>query len=306
MTLYLDAVWLLNFLLDGMLLLITQAILKEQSSRYRVLFGATIASLLVPITLFFPNTFLTSFIGKCIYSILIIRSTFRFYTITRFMKQLMTFYFVSFAVGGGLLAFHFLLQNNFVLSESGFLTFHSGLGDPVSWSFVVIGFPIVLYFTKRHMDKHTFDKIRYDQMYPVTITIKEQTFHTIGYIDSGNQLIDPISKKHVVICDEIFLQQWFTKEEWEKLRQAYESMQFDELPLQWQSFVQVIPFHGVDGKSNYLLGIRPSQVVVFYDEKEIVTNQVIIGVQFNRLTSDHRYHCLLHPHIVTLHGEYSA
>src|SRR5690625_6899171 len=78
-TIYLDAVWALNFVFDMMLLMLTQILAREDHTRkLRIMFGAFIASLLVPISLYFPNVFLTTVYGKVIYSLFIILCTFKF------------------------------------------------------------------------------------------------------------------------------------------------------------------------------------------------------------------------------------
>ncbi|HLR80289.1 MAG TPA: sigma-E processing peptidase SpoIIGA [Bacillota bacterium] len=306
MTIYLDAVWILNLLLDMMLLLLTQALARERTRKTRIFFGAFIASLLVPLSIYFPHSFWTSIWGKLFYSLLIIICTFRFYSIQRTIKLLFLFYFISFAIGGGLIAAHFLLAEPIGASSSHFLTFHHGYGDPISWYFVIIGFPIAWLFTKIRMDKHVVEKIRYDQLCPVTICMKDQCFSTDGYIDSGNQLIDPLSKSPVILCDEVFLQQWFSQSDWSLLKDAFESLDLDQLPTGWERHIQLVPFYGVEGKSGFLLTLRPEQLTIDYKGDKIVTHKVLIGVQFARLTKDNTYHCLLHPQIIKLAAIHTA
>jgi len=298
-TIYLDAVWALNFVFDMMLLMLTQILAREDHTRkLRIMFGAFIASLLVPISLYFPNVFLTTVYGKVIYSLFIILCTFKFKNVFQTVKLLLLFYFTTFAIGGGLFALHFLFQNPMIFSESGFLTFNNGYGEPVSLTFIIIGFPVIWLFTKRRMDKHAVEKIRYDELCSVTIQLNNETYATTGYIDSGNQLIDPITKHPVIICDEIFLKQWFTNAEWQKLYEAYEELNFNKIPQAWEKKIQIIPFQGVAGKSNFLMAIRPEKLIVYYGQEKIMTHKVLIGIQFARLTKDETYHCLLQPEII--------
>ncbi|MBP1968189.1 stage II sporulation protein GA (sporulation sigma-E factor processing peptidase) [Virgibacillus natechei] len=306
MTIYLDAVWTLNFFLDMMLLLLTQALARDSTRKIRIIFGAFIASLLVPLSIYFPDSFFNSVIGKFIYSVIIIWSAFGYVSIYRMMKLLLLFYFTSFAIGGGLIAIHFLVQNPIGMSTNGFLTFNGGYGDPISWIFVVIGFPLMWIFTKVRMDKHVGEKIRYDQLYPVTIQLKNKRYTTTGYIDSGNQLVDPITKKAVVICDELFLKQWFTEDEWQLLKSANESLNFDSLPKEWENYIQIVPYQGVQGNNTFLLALRPDQLIVYYENQIISTNKILIGIQFASLTKDRSYHCLLQPQIIKTAAVQSA
>ncbi|MFC4023234.1 sigma-E processing peptidase SpoIIGA [Oceanobacillus longus] len=300
MTIYLDAVWALNFFLDLMLLMLTKALARDNVGKVRLLFGAFIASLIVPISLYFPGSFINGLLGKVLYSCFIILCTFGFKGFYRMMKLLLLFYFTSFAVGGGLTGIYFLLTNPVSVTENGILTFNKGYGDPISWLFILIGFPIVWYFTKSRMDEHAGEKIRYDQLCQVSIQINNKSFSTMGYIDSGNQLIDPLTKKPVVICDEVFLKNWFSEEEWQQLREANDQLALDRIPEEWGNKVQVIPYQGVEGKSMFLLAIRPDQVMVDYENQNLITSNVLIGIQFASLVKDQSYHCLLHPQIIKL------
>ncbi|HLR62202.1 MAG TPA: sigma-E processing peptidase SpoIIGA [Lentibacillus sp.] len=306
MTIYLDAVWLLNFCLDMMLLMLTQALAKDSTRRLRIVFGAFVASLLVPLSIYYPDSFFTSLIGKLMYSIIIILCSFRIYSIYQMVKLLLLFYFTTFSIGGGLIAIHFLFQNPVGVSSSGVLTFSGGYGDPISWLFVVIGFPIIWYFTKSRMDKHAAEKIRYDQLCPTTIQFQQTSKSTTAYIDSGNQLTDPLTKKPVIICDEYFLKQWFTEEEWKMLETAHDTLDFGGVPDEWENRIQIVPFQGVEGNRTFMLAIKPDKVTIIYEEREIVARKVLIGIQFANLTKDQSYHCLLHPQIIKLGTSVSA
>lgn len=289
-----------------MLLLITDKLAHLHTNRYRLAFGAFIASLIVPLTIYYPDTFFTTIFGKILFSILIIGSSFGFKNIYQAMKLLFLFYLMSFSIGGGLMAFHFLIQQPFSISDAGIITYQSGFGDPVSWLFVLIGFPIVWLFTKQRMDKHVQDKVRYDAKVPVTIKIKSVSHSTNGFIDSGNQLIDPFTKKPVVICDEEFLIQWFDKKEWEQLRIASEEMDMDSLPEAWTEHLRIIPYQGVEGGHGFIFTIVPDELIILYENKEIQTSNVLIGIQFGSLTRDKSYHCLLQPELIQSAVTYSA
>lgn len=306
LTIYLDAVWILNFLLDMMLLMLTKSLIRDGTPIFRIVFGAFIASLIVPVSVFFPDALLLTPIGKLLFSIIIMLSTFKFISISRMLKQLLLFYFITFAIGGGLIGVHYLFQQPFGMSTSGLVTMNQGYGDPISWLFIIFGFPVVWIFTKKRMDNHAVEKIKYDQLYPVTIEIQKKCLSTTGYIDSGNQLTCPMTKKPVIICDQAFLKQWFTDSDWQSLQAAYEALAVDQLPENWQSRIQIIPYQGVEGTSNFLFAIRPEQLTIYYDGERIITKNVLIGIQFGSLVRDNSYHCLLQPQIFKLATVFTA
>ncbi|WP_117160882.1 sigma-E processing peptidase SpoIIGA [Paraliobacillus sp. X-1268] len=295
MTIYVDAVFLLNFLIDWMILLLTQQMSKMATGKFSLLIAAVIAALLVPITIFYPNSIILHPIGKLVYSVLIVFAGFGFHNMRRFTKLLVTFYFISIALGGGLTGLHFFIKSPMYYSEHGFLTWSSGYGDPISWLFVVIGFPIVWIFTKKTMDKHALLKFRQDQYMQVTIVLKEKEVSTIGYVDSGNHLVDPISQKPVIICDYKIINQLFQEEEVAQLKEAQETCDFDCIPDHLMTQVQFVPYQGVSGDQRFLVVVKPKFITIEYGNQLIKVSKVLIGIQFGKLTADESYHCLLQP-----------
>lgn len=303
---YLDAVWLLNFLLDYMLLLLTNKLARLHTNLFRLAFGAFIASLIVPFSVYYPESFVSSAVGKMLFSIIIILISFRFLSFRHMLKLLFLFYFITFSIGGGLIALHFIAQQPITVSQTGIFTFNSGYGDPISWIFVIIGFPVVWFFTKRRMDKHVQDKIKYDMEIQVTLTLKGDSHSTKGLIDSGNMLTCPFSKKPVIICDETFLMNWFEKTEWEQMKSSYEKLDMDLLPERWVDSLRIIPYQGVEGGNGFMFTIYPEEMRIVYDGKEIRTTDFLVGIQFGKLTREGNYHCLLHPELIQSAIHYSA
>lgn len=293
-----DAVWLLNVLVDLMLLLLTKSLLRMHTRFRRIVVGAFVAALIVPISMYFPGSFFTTPLGKGLFSMVIIVCTFKIHSILHFLSALATFYFVTFVTGGGLIAMHFLFQQSPQFQTFSLLYVQQGYGEPVSWLFVIIGFPIVYYFTQFRMDRHVEEGLEYDQLCDVTIQLDKKKFHTKGFIDSGNQLVDPMTTFPVIICDHIFLQQWFTNDEWSNLQTAHETLSFHLIPKRWEKVIHVVPYQGVDGKRRFLIALRPEKVTIDFVDQQLATNKVLIGIQFGELTADETYHCLLHPYVM--------
>src|SRR5690554_6568438 len=98
------------------------------------------------------------------------------------------------AIWGGLLGLHFFLETDTSFIKGTFATRTSGFGSPITWLFVVIGFPIIYFFSKQRFESLEAEKIRYDQIYPVSILAGGIELKLQGFVDSGNRLEDPISR----------------------------------------------------------------------------------------------------------------
>lgn len=297
-TIYLDAVWLLNFFLDWMILMLTHSLSKSQNNRWRLILGAGVASLLVPINIYFPASLWSSPLGKGIFSIIIIFTAFGFRNLRIFVRHILYFYFISFAIGGGLFGIYFVLNEHIQVSNGVIVTYQTGFGDGVSWLFVFIGFPIVWWFTKKRMDQLVVQQMKYDEMVQVKVSIMGETQETTALIDSGNQLTDPITKRPVIICDESLMKGWFSEEDWKLMKQVSEELSLDQLPDRWSDQVRIIPYQGVSGQSAFMMAIKPDWIEVTTQGRQVNVNQVLVGVQFGQLAPDDSYHCLMHPHLL--------
>lgn len=298
MTIYLDAVWLLNFFIDWMILMLTHSFAKATNHRFRVMVGAIVASLLVPLHVLFPDALWSTPPGKLIFSVFIVLAAFGYKNIRLFARQLFLFYFISFAIGGGLFGIYYMLNDAIHVSTGMIVTYQSGFGDGVSWLFVFIGFPLVWLFTKKRLDKLVVQQLKYDEMVPLSICFHNRVHDTTAFIDSGNQLTDPITKQPVVICDEVFMRQWFTEEEWQLLYKAQDELNFDVLPEKWQDRCRIVPYQGVSGDRAFMMVLKPDWLQVTVNGNHLTISRVLVGIQFGSLSPDESYHCLMHPHLL--------
>src|SRR5690625_2691110 len=189
-----------------MILSLTSYVVKVNLTVYRLLFGTLIATMLVPIVVYFPNSFFNSMIGKGLYSIFIIICCFGLKGIYETMKNVLFFYFISFVIVGVLFGLHYLAQDSLgIHANKILLSVNNIYGGEVSLLLLLLGFPLMWLFAKSRLDHHVKDKIKYDQMYECILTLNGKSHRTTGYIDSGNHLVDPLSNRSVVICDKTFL-----------------------------------------------------------------------------------------------------
>ncbi|MDQ0253808.1 stage II sporulation protein GA (sporulation sigma-E factor processing peptidase) [Evansella vedderi] len=290
---YLDVIWLLNFLVDFLLLSLTSIVLKRNVKRLRLLLGAFIASLYV-FFLFTPYDWIAIHpVVKSIYSILIIFATFGFYRFRLFIQAWLTFFFVNFAVGGGLLGLHFFLETDTSFINGTFATQTSGFGSPISWLFVLIGFPVMYWYSKQNLANIETEKIRYDQIYPVLVKVAGIHLHLKGFVDSGNRLEDPFTRKAVMIIDMTDVGDQFP----DSVVQFTKKPMFSDgtLPERFEGKLTMVPFRTVGEKQQFLWAIRPDEVVVYDKEQSHKCGHVLLGLSYIPLSDRQDYNCLLHP-----------
>lgn len=306
-TIYLDFIIGMNLVFNGMILYLTSYLLRSNVTKWSLCIGTLLATALVPLQLYFSAFLFHHIVGKLLFSIFIVFVVFGWKGMMFFLKSISTFYFTSFTIGGGMLGVHYLFQDLFSLTHHPLLLTTKNMhGQDIHLLFVVIMFPLLWFFTKRRMDEHVTTKIKYDQLYDMTLSILGQSISTTGYLDSGNHLIDPITKRPVVLCDATYLQLFFDEKEWSGLLKSVEKNDVTSIPQTLQHKICIVPFQGVGGETSYLYTIKPDSISILYEGKQIKTTNVLVGIQVRPLTEEQNYHCLLHPKLVHMSTEISA
>lgn len=295
---YLDAVWLLNFLMDAMILNLTLGLTRAKSSKLRLILAAVIASSMVPLTVLMPGSFFTTSLGKVVLSLIIVWVAFRYASLRSFLMQWVSFYFITFAIGGSMMGVHFFLMSDIQVQGGTLVTFSGGYGDPVSWLFVFIGFPSSYFFTKWRFNQIAVHQMKFDNIYEVTVKWNGKSAICQGMVDSGNQLVDPVTRKIVFLADHQVLIQLLEKEVLEYLTMDRVVASMDELPEEIQKNVRLVPFQAAGSKGQLLVTLMVDSISIQTPEGALNLNHPLLGIQHHDLTHDQSYQMLIHPHVM--------
>ena len=286
MQIYLDLIWLLNLLFDWTILLLVAWLTKSVYSKWRVFFGALFASLIIPLSIGLGLTWLLHPIVKIVYSVGIVMIAFSVERWKVFITQYLSFYLVNFTIGGGIYGLYQFFDTTYPLSQ-----LSQSYGNVFSWISVVILFPIVLYLTKNQFHKLTLHRINEQQLYPVQLTYDNQSVDVHGFIDSGNQLKHPISKKPVILIDEPTASELFGKEMTNKmLHQSLHPSKENQEP-----HIQLIPYKAAGGGDNVMPAILLDELCVDEGMYSHRTKQIYVGVQRGYFSKQLNFQVLLQP-----------
>jgi len=188
MKIYVDLVLFLNFAFDFILLLSVSILLRRNASINKLLLGAFIGSLSV-LLLFIKINSLELFLIKIIISLLMILISFGFKSIKYFIKNIGYFYMSSIVLGG----FLYLLNVEFSYKQEGLVFFHEGLS--INFIFLIIFSPIIIYIYVRQGLRL---KNNYSKYHAVKMDLGNERIECVGYVDTGNKVIDPYGKRKVI------------------------------------------------------------------------------------------------------------
>ena len=196
MTIYIDLLLLLNFIYDFLLLISIDIILKRHISILRIILSSIIGALSI-VLLFLPFCKSILFLLKILVSIIMVLIAFKYKNIKYTFTNIVYLYMCSIILGG----FLYFLNVEFSYKKVGLIFFHDKFS--INYLAFLILAPLILgvyiYQHKKYKSTYNFNiKMQ-------IVFLNGKILSCTGFIDSGNKLKDPISKKYVIIISKKLL-----------------------------------------------------------------------------------------------------
>ncbi|EGK13198.1 sigma-E processing peptidase SpoIIGA [Kroppenstedtia eburnea] len=302
MVVYADMVFALNLCIDFLLLWLTSAIRRQQTSIRRILAAALLGASYAVIHLLQPLLLSYTFIGKMLFSVLMVWVAMGFRGPLAFLRNLGVFYLISFVTGGGMFALHYFFSGGVQASDGMLLTQSYGWGSPVSWVFVLLAFPLVWLYARVSFgtiqERHSVNQF----LAPVAIWINGKKVECVGLIDTGNQLRDPISRIPVMMVELEPLAPFLPSPLVSMTQEKNWARLGTDLSEEWMTRIRFVPFRGAASDGGMLLALKPDRVEVFQEGRWHEAGRVLIGLDSKRLSTDGTYQAILHPACMPVAG----
>ena len=300
MTVYVDIIWLLNWLFDCLLLYWTVVILKSRVPFWRILAGGFIGSIIILLAFTSYAAWVDDIYMKFLFSIFMVLMVFGFNRFKLFVKQLATLYFVTFLSGGILLGLHYFFSFQVADMSTSTQLGMNRFGDPMSWFFVIVGFPLAWQFSKRTLNGMEMTKLHYEQLVTVTFQIGDFQAEYKGLIDSGNQLYDPISKSPVMIVSISGKENDIPTDMLTLFENPDKLITQDELAdYSWADRIRVVPYKVIGQNHQLLTAIKPDSLHIQHDNKIYKVTHGLISFTLQQLSAENTYQCIVHPKMLT-------
>ena len=285
MILYADVVFIENLCINYIILLITFKILKKKLKKIRILFASIIGGIYAVLSYINIETGMLSLFIKIIMSILIIKIAFNSKIIKEIIQEIIVFYLVTFGLGGAIFAVLFNIGKNQIVIRNGVVIGISSAKILISG--IIIGYLIIVKTIK--ILKKMF---RASSVYGnIRIVMNNKEIELKAMLDTGNLLVEPISKSPVIIVEK------------EKLNNIIpdDILNIDiggdveriDVRDEYISKIKLIPYSSVGKENGILMGIRAEKLIIELDNKKYETDDVIIGVFKKQFKSNGKYSALL-------------
>lgn len=254
---YVDVLFLVNMVIDGMLLWCSAKIAGVRTRWWRIFIASVIGGIYA-VCIFFPKLSpLYILAAKVAVSLIMVCIVFWVKSWQDLLRAVTAFYLTSFVFGGGITGLIY------------FTGLGSRLGTVVSGGSIYLNLPwkvllvtaatvflavtlIVKYLKGFLMRQGILGRLR--------ITYAQTAAEVDVLLDTGNQLKDPLSGKAVAVVELSRLRPLIQPEAYTLFEQYHMEELYEGLSYDWTTRLRVIPYNGVGVENGLLVGIVPDKV----------------------------------------------
>ena len=191
MTIYIDIILLINFIIDLLLLLSVSFLLKRRASITRIIISSSIGSLSTLLLFVIHNNFFL-LIYKLLISIIMIIITFKYNNFHYFKDNLIYLYIISIILGGTI----YLINNQISSINNGLIFTSNNL--KINLFLLIIITPIIIY---KYLITTKNYQITYSNYYDIDIYYNDLCIKGTAFLDTGNNLKDPYFKRPIILIN---------------------------------------------------------------------------------------------------------
>lgn len=278
MVYYIEYVFAENFLIDFMLLFITGKLIKRTIVYKRLIAASLIGALYVILTASIGRDFMMHFTVKFGVSVLMIMIAFDIKGILVNIRVILCFYMITLIMVGIITALYYLTYDRLTVNAIVLSLFLGYAG---------------LHFFFREIKART-DKNNY--MRTVTISMGGASCTLKAFIDTGNELTDPMTGKPVIVANIESLRNILGEELYSNILKFYssEGSNYESLLTENGNYrLRIIRYNTISSKGEMMVIVTPDNVDVKGNVRSITAVDAVIGISLKKISQKEDYDALL-------------
>ena len=295
MTVYVDVIFLENLIMNFIILYAVGIILKLKIKISNILISSTLGSVYAILVYISDIVILSNMFLKISLSISMIYLAFKPKTLKGFLRQFIIFYLVSFTFGGISFMLLYFIMPQGISIENGVMIGTSTIkiilmGGIIGFSIITIAFRSI----KEKLNKK-------DMICKINIKNGKKEVIIKAIIDTGNFLKDPINKYPVIVVEKDVLKNIIPEKILSNIQNIITGNNIDI--GEYTSKIRLIPYSSIGKQNGMLIGIKSTNMEIYYDEKVFVVENVIIGVYDGKIGKSNEYQALVGLECLEREGE---
>ena len=288
---YADVVFLINFLMDCLILWCAGRIARRRAGvRRTAAGGAIMAALYCALVFLVPYSLLLNILASLWILMIGVYTVFAPRKIRDFAKLIIYSYITAFVLGGlGMTLFYHTGVAGLIWSVTGATSGSASLKILLA---SVCAFYIIFRLGHAWLERRALKR---RLCLDVKIFCGESCARLCALVDTGHSLRDPLSSCPVIIAEAECLKAF--------IPEGLEQGDLSEVILAAEKTglggrLRMIPFESLGKQHGMMVGFRPDRVEITRDKSTFSVRDVIIGIYGLRLSADGAYQGLLSPEMI--------
>ena len=294
MTVYLDVLFLMQWLIH-MLILITTGLLSGRSIHMgRLLIASALGSLYSVLFLFPQWKIIYSICFIIVFSVLLVSICFSFRHIKQWFRTLLCFYLSSFVMGGTVYA---TVLSTGVGIRLQAISVNGVLYMNIPWQMLVFSMLLctMLAFILGKTIRKAYQK---NYLYcDVYVNHEGRSVSTKALMDSGNFLEDPLTNAPVILLEYREAKKLLSKDFSCFLEQWHQNPK-NEIDFSTKWKIRLIPYRSVGEEKGMLVGFIPDGVTIVFEKIKTTHRNIVVAFAAERLSTDGSFTAIIDANYV--------
>ena len=286
-SIYADLTFLINFIMDFIIFWAAAKLAGIVINWRRIFFGSFLGACYAVLYLYYEYVILFSLPGKFVFSVFLVLIVFPPPDWQYFKRIFFYFYVLSFTIAGASLAANYLLQSSIASSSIPYVALLGGAACAV----------LIVHYAEQYVAGNILPSLLH---YEVELYFGQQVCRGKGFLDTGNGLRDPLSKRPVVVAEYETLKKCLPSD----FQAAFEQCENEQELLDmlgkscWAHRLRLIPFTSIGKRNGLLIGVRRDAVRLRSSKHSMVFKNIVVGIYREKLSSG-AYQMLIPADVLT-------
>lgn len=296
---YLDVIFVINFIMDYLLLTIVKKALKWDTSILRRLLGATVGSIGVCVlTVISPLNYIIQFlISYFVLCVLMVLTTYKPKSIQIGIKSVIMLYLVTFLLGGIINSLYYHSMLGYYMYELINGRLFNQLSTKMVLLLAVLSIIVITVLVKPLSKIYRKDV----SLFGTELILQDKSICLTGLLDTGNNLFDPVFGKPVIIIEYSSLKDLLSFEQERYLKSLITDDKKD-LKINPKDSgnicVFMIPYQSIGKKKGLLPAIKINKMVIKKNDEKVASENVLTAIWNGSLSRRNKYQLILHKDLL--------
>lgn len=284
---YIEFIIFQEFVVDFILLYITGSLFYKKINLKRIIAASLVGVIYSLAVYLMDREFLSNYIVKFLVSVLMLTIAHSPKGFLGYVRFILCFYILSILIVGII-----IISYNFFISRLTIILLFVAIF--IAYSI----FKLVFYEIRKN-------KSEKDYFRDIVIYLDGNSVELVGFIDTGNEMFDALSKRPVVIADIEYIKKLFKTEVFYEIKKAYENSTDYLIDLMFRKLhnynFRLLKYKTINSTDEYMIGVIPSKTIVKYKGNERCVD-CIIGIYPKALSDENKFQALLYKKILDWEG----